>query len=50
MLTNQIFSVALGIKDPWFVEEINLDDDAKRLVELSRSRGGVSYRLISSIK
>ncbi len=42
MLANQIFSVALGIKDPWYVEDITLDDNTKRLdIHVSFRRGSV---------
>ena len=40
MLANQIFTVALGIKDPWYIEDIKLDDNTKRLdIHVSFRRG-----------
>ncbi len=42
MLSNQIFTVALGIKDPWFIKDITLDNEKKRLdVHISFRRGAV---------
>jgi len=42
MLSNQIFTVALGIKDPWFIQDITLDNETKRLdVHISFRRGAV---------
>jgi hypothetical protein len=31
MNTNILFETALGIKLPWYIESINLDEDKKRL-------------------
>lgn len=40
MFTNQIFTAALGIKDPWFIQDINLDEKNKRLdINISFRRG-----------
>ncbi len=40
MLTYQIFAVALGIKHPWVINDIQLDDDNKRLdIYISFRRG-----------
>ena len=40
MLTNRIFAVALGIKNPRFIENIDLDDEKRQLnVRISFRRG-----------
>lgn len=42
MLSNQIFTVALGIQAPWFIEDIKLDDEKKRLdIHISFRRGAM---------
>lgn len=40
MLTSQIFSAALNIIDPWFIETVSLDEESKRLdIHISFRRG-----------
>jgi transposase len=42
MLSNQIFTVALGINDPWFIQDITLDNETKRLdIHVSFRRGAM---------
>lgn len=42
MMTKELFEMALGISEPWYIEDLRFDAEQKRLeVELNFRRGGI---------
>lgn len=51
MNSTEIFSLALGLTEPWFVEDVSFNlEDNKRILDIKISHNKGSFLLINQVK